>query len=130
MTIDRLTDNDLDWKKIKAGDIVYVKDWGKSYGSNYSFFQERLSQLKPEWMIKYGYENNMYELYKNKIDRNEYKVLYVDGDMALITQNYFYNMSTVYLIATYALRFAPVEMTKKEIEEKLGYPIKIIEEGE
>ena len=129
MTIERLTDNDLDWKKIKAGDIVYVKNWGKSYSANHSFFLERLSQLEPEWMIKYGYENNMYELYKNKIDRNEYKVLYVDGDMALITQKYFYNMSTVYLIATYAL-VTPVKMTKKQIEERLGYPIEIIEEGE
>ena len=120
-----------DWKKIKAGDIVYVKDWGKSYSSDASFFQEHLclSQFKPEWMIKYGYENNMYELYKNKIDRNEYKVLYVDGDMALITKNYVYNMSTVYLIATYAL-VIPVRMTKRQIEEKFGYPIEIIEEGE
>lgn len=129
MTIDRLTD-DWDWKKIKAGDMVYVKDWGKSYGSNYSFFQERLSQLKYEWMIKYGYENNMYELYKDGIDRNKYKVLYVDGDMALITREYIYNMSATYLIATYALKLAPVEMTKKQIEEALGYPIEIIEEGE
>ena len=110
--------------------MVYVEDWGKSYGSNYSFFQERLSQLKPEWMIKYSYENNMYELYKDKVDKNKYKVLYVDGDMALITREYICNMSATYLIATYALRLAPVEMTKKQIEEKLGYPIEIIDEGE
>lgn len=125
-----------DWQKIKAGDIVYVEDWGKSYASNTIFFEKHLTEFKPEWVINYAYDNNMYGLFKDKVDTNKYRVLYADKEVALIT-NYaeyycdgYSHVRATYLISKYALSLVGVRMTKKEIEEKLGYPIEIIEEGE
>lgn len=125
-----------DWEKIKVGDIVYVEDWGKSYASNTAFFENHLTEFKPEWVINYAYGNNMYSLFKNKVDTNKYRVLYADKENALITNytEYYYDgysrIKATYLISKYGLRLVNVRMTKKEIEEALGYSIEIIEEGE
>ena len=125
-----------DWEKIKVGDIVYVEDWGKSFASNTTFFEKHLTEFKPEWVINYAYDNNMYSLFKNKVDTNKYRVLYTDKEVALITNytEYYYDgysrIRATYLISKYGLRLVNVRMTKKEIEEALGYSIEIIEEGE
>ena len=121
----------MNWEKIKVGDTVYVEDWGKSYSTYTSFFEKHFEDFDIEWIINYAYNNNMYGRFKNKKDDCKYKVLYIDGYKILIADvGYNGKIKATYIVDKRVLVPAVIKMTKKEIEEALGYSIEIIEEGE
>lgn len=114
---------------IKVGDIVKVTDWGRNYSTHKQWFLDNMSNLNIEWLIRYAFgDRSKYEECKYD-DDTEYKVLYIsDKDhRALISRGTY----EVYLIGIDALMpyYVEVEMTIKEIEEKLGISnLKIVKE--
>ena len=116
---------------IKAGDLVKVKNWGKGYTTYTGWFLDNFENLKPEWIINFAYNNDSKYKDKCKTDSATYKVLYVKDSIALICEIGLFNtVRETYLIGTGGLEDAPKRMTKKQIEEELGYPIEIVEEEE
>lgn len=114
---------------IKAGDIVKVVNWGKNYSTHADWFLERADKLKPEWLVRYAYNDSRnYERYpKSHSDNRCWEVLSVDEGCALITQPGLFRPE-VYLIRLDGLSPFTREMTLSEIEDALGYPVKIVEE--
>jgi len=105
---------------IKVGDTVKVTDWGKNCSTHKKWFLDNMSNLDIEWLIRYAYgDHSKYDECPYD-DDTEYKVLYIsDKDRrALISRG----TGKVYLIGIDALMpyYVEVEMTIKEIEEKLG----------
>ena len=110
--------------EIKVGDIVYVYNWGAKFPVHEAWFIEQLEHNRENfdicWAIRFAYG-----ITGEVSSRNvKYKILYLDGDRALITALYGVN-NPVYLIGTDALSKRR-RMTKEEIEEELGYEIEII----
>ena len=114
---------------IKAGDIVKVVNWGRNYSTYTDWFLEQADKLKPEWLVRYAYNDSRnYERYpKNHSDNRRWEVLSVVEDCALITQPDLFRPE-VYLISLDGLSPLTREMTLSEIEAELGYPVKIIKE--
>ena len=115
---------------IKAGDIVKVVDWGRIYSTYIDWFVERADELKAEWLARYAYgDSRNYENYPKKgSDNREWKVLFVDGQFALIIEEspFIITNEKVFLINVDGLSPFVREMTLSEIEAELGYPVKII----
>lgn len=116
---------------IKVGDIVKVKDWGKSYACAIDWFIQ--NDIRSRLMIRYAYaDSRRFDTYNSdtgKEDTFEYEVLAVADNKALITQAPNYHINPVYLVGTAGLvNINEIHhMTIEEIEEALGYPIEIIE---
>lgn len=114
--------------KIKVGDVVRVKDWGRGYSTCASWFEDKLKNclILPEYAIHYAYGDSSNYIDHQYNDINKYRVLYVDdnGDgKALITRMSNCGMDKTHLIGINALELydsEPIEMTISEIEEKLG----------
>lgn len=110
--------------ELKAGDTVFVNNWGAKFPVYEDWFINQLIDHKDDfnlsWAIRFAYGISG-EVSSEGI---EYKVLYVEDDKALITKSYGDN-NPVYLIGTSAL-VKLKRMTIAEIEEALGYKIKII----
>lgn len=116
--------------KFKAGDIVTVVDWGRQYSTYADWFLSRKSEFPAEWLVKYAYDNCMFE--RPLTHKCYYTVLYVAGNMYLIGEcrGYTGRLGSVYLISEGGIALAPKRMTKADIEKELGYTIEIIEEDE
>ena len=114
---------------IKAGDLVRVKNWGKGYTTYTGWFLNNFENLEPKWIINYAYGDDSKYRDKCKTDSAIYKVLYVEDSKALICECGLFARKT-YLISTEGLKDTPKRMTKKQIEEELGYSIEILEEEE
>ena len=117
---------------IKAGDIVKVIDWGRSYSTAINWFLERKDKLNPDWLARYAFnDSSNYKKYqRTPSDNRRWEVLFVDVDnnLALITEKSPFICGAVYLIRLIGLSPLVREMTLSEIEAALGYPIKIIGE--
>jgi len=96
---------------MKAGDIVKVTSWGKSYSTNYFWFDKFKGELDYRWMICYAYDDQRnYTKYwsethpDNPKDTKRYVVLFVGDGKALITERVGYELNkhavsnSVYLV--------------------------------
>ena len=111
-------------RELKAGDRVFVKNWGSKFPSYSDWFVAQIQSHRKDfdirWAIRFAYDV-MGDISPECVP---YKILYVENDKALITKDCDFDYP-VYLIATHALR--PIRrMTKAEIEKELGYEIEII----
>ena len=117
---------------IKVGDLVKVKNWGHSFTTFTQWFIDHAQTLRLEWIIKYAYNNH--DRFENhcKTDQTIYKVLYKDDRTLLICNDCEcgFDLGSVYLIDIGGVEkyIEPKQMTQKEIEDILGYPIKLVEE--
>lgn len=115
-------------REIKAGDTVFVNNWGSKFPMFEEWFVRQMVDNSEEfdirWAVRFAYGvTGMVSTNKNE----PYKVLYVSGDKALITELNCEVNGPIYLIGTYGLRQFR-RMTKSEIEKALGYEIEIIGE--
>ena len=117
--------------KFKVGDKVKVKNWGRSYSTYTSFFEERQndSNMKIEYMINYAYNNDKFLKYRElNSDPDTYTVVYVSNFLSpILIQDSF---EATYIVGDDALEFENKKMTLKEIEEQLGFSIELISEDE
>lgn len=126
---------------ISVGDIVSVRNWGRSYSYYNRWFNDHFDELDHNWIINYAYDNNKYGKYSDfKSDPKYYKVLYIDFNtyepVALIA-DYLGDTADAYAGAVYLIDLDTLDvikhikqMTKTEIEKELGYKIEIINESE
>ena len=113
--------------EIKVGDTIRVKDWGGIYSLNTPWWERQVG-IKKEWMINYAYGDESKCDTEKTTDDTEYEVLYINDQKAVITgkealHSPFKIMGKVYLIDMLNIELyhqPPVEMTIKEIKEKLG----------
>ena len=119
--------------RLEIGDIVKVTDWGKNYSGYKDFFIK--FDIKKEYAIRYAFGNSTFYNNCRYNDSNYYEILDIRQDdygyLCLITNST--EGGQVYLIRSDVLRVYGKsgkvrEMTVKEIEEELGYLIKIIGE--
>ena len=117
-------------RNFKAGDIVKVKNWGRSYSTNTNWFISHKDELKVEWIARYAYENHQFfEYYTPYSDNNEYEILYLSGEYALITP-VTSSSDSVYLIGIDALfskvyTFSMSEAIRK-LEDVCGGSVEIV----
>ena len=114
---------------IKIGDTVQVTDWGEEYTTDYAWF-EKHRDVPFRYVICYAYDEH--DNYKNRrlTDNRLFKVLYVDrvSNKVLITENDNFDWpGRVYLVGCEGIKPCCRSMTLKEIEQKLGYKIIIID---
>ena len=92
-------------RELKAGDTVFVDNWGAKFPVYEDWFMKQIMDHKDDfniaWAIRFAYGISGEVSPKDA----EYKVLYVEDDKALTKIR---------------------RMTRAEIEEELGYKIKII----
>lgn len=107
--------------ELKVGDTVYVYNWGAKFPVHEGWFIKQLESHREDfdirWAVRFAYDVS------GKVSPRDvkYKILYLDGNMALIAKLYGVNNS-VYLISTDALGKRR-RMTKKEIEKEFGVEI-------
>ena len=107
--------------ELKVGDTVYVYNWGAKFPVYDGWFVRQLASHREDFDIRWAVRF-AYDIYGEVSPRNvKYKILYLDGDMALIAKEYGVN-NPVYLISIDALGKRK-RMTKKEIEEEFGVEI-------
>lgn len=115
--------------EFKVNDIVKVLDWGFAFSSDLDWFNDHSKDLKIDWIATYAYLDQDKYYNCKTTDNHRYIILYVDyeGHRALI-KDADTDMTHTYLIRLEALTryHYEKEMTVKEIEKELGYPIKII----
>ena len=118
--------------EIKAGDLVTVKDWGEAFSTCTSWFIKHNQNLHIEWLINYKYGDNRKFINCRCADKTVYRVLYRDYNQILICENTQYapDETGVYLIGINGVEeyIKPKQMTQKEIEDILGYPIELVKE--
>lgn len=127
---------------ISVGDIVKVRNWGRSYSYDNQWFNNHFDELDHNWIINYAYNNSKYAEYSSfKSDPNYYKVLYIGFNayepVALIANYHNTEFGNAYVGAVYLIGLDTLDvvehikqMTKAEIEKELGYKIEIINESE
>ena len=75
--------------EFKEGDIIRVRDWGQlTFCPVMDWFERNLSNLEPDWLVRFNYDNSVKEYDKEDL----FKVLYIDRDclhcdVLLITSN-------------------------------------------
>jgi len=107
--------------ELKVGDAVYVYNWGAKFPVYEGWFVEQLESHREDFDIRWAVRF-AYAISGEVSPRDEkYKILYLDGNMALITNLYGAN-NPVYLISIDALGKRR-RMTKKEVEEEFGIEI-------
>ena len=112
---------------IEDGMNVKVTDWGRGYTTNTPWFTNNWENLEKSWIINYAYGNEDKFNNSRYDDPQLYKVLYTDGDKALIGVIYNSYVHETYLIGVDGI--APIrKMTLQQIEEELGYSIELVEE--
>lgn len=122
-------------RNFKVGDIVRVKNWSKNYDTNVSWFISHLEGIQPEWMIRYAFGTRRSSAYPTiDSDDSRYKILFIDEDVALITQDAqgrcVNGALPVYLIGVEGLRFASeciisMDVALKKLEEIYGTSVEI-----
>lgn len=116
---------------MKAGDIVKVTSWGKSYSTNYLWFDKFKGELDPRWMICYAFDDSRnYNKYwsetnpDNPKDMKRYVVLFVGDDKALITEQVSYKLyngtvnSSVYLVGVDGLEVVYSKNSAEDTSEE------------
>lgn len=126
--------------KFSPGDIVRVKNWGGGYTTFSDWFVSRIGNLdfKPDWAVRYAYDDDSNFLKCCHDDKRKYKVLYVscgassEDTKVLIEEAGFSPFVTpkVYLIDADALEGEAKRVTMRDIEKKFGCKIEIIAEKE
>ena len=106
--------------ELKVGDIVYVCNWGAKFPVYDDWFIEQLELHREDFDIRWAVRF-AYGVFGDVSSNEKYKILYLDGDMALITALYGI-CNPVYLISIKALSKRR-RMTKKEVEEEFGIEI-------
>lgn len=133
--------------EFNVGDIVEVKNWGKQYTNNTPWFEAQLAIDKNfllNWVVRFAYDNDNYDYYKNKKDDRKFKILHIGREdeyaikKALITPMNDSEDSHTYLIGMEGLNPIRKKITRKQmeqilqerVEEILGYPIEVIDDVE
>ena len=110
--------------EFKVGDNVFVKNWGDKYPICEDWFLRnmRKDEFDDRWAIRFAYNvTGVVAPYETR-----FKILYIDGNKALITKASGASSNHVYLMSMDGLVLARKRMTKAEIERELGYEIEII----
>ena len=124
--------------EIKTGMIVNVIDWGQEYSTNKQWFEDHYNKgdIPLDYIIRYAFDDQSNYAERRYMDTTEYKVLFVDNteQKALITESdecgynaTEYGWNKTYLVGLDGIEPLKKEMTLKQIEEILGYRVKIVE---
>lgn len=107
--------------ELKVGDTVYVYNWSAKFPFHEGWFINQLKLHREDFDIRWAIRFAYAKLGEVSPRNEEYKILYLDGNMALIAQKYG-DSNPVYLIGIDALSKRR-RMTKKEIEEEFGIEV-------
>ncbi len=115
---------------IKVGDRVRVKNWGQEFSTALNWCVENKDDIPIELLIRYAYgDSSRFIKYGSESgDTNVYRVLYIKNRRAIIGTNN--DFGAVYIIAVSALESEFVELTLEEVEKRLGYRVKIVDNAE
>ena len=118
--------------KLRVGDEVRVKDWGKMLTTSSDLLVND-NTISRDLLARYAFGDNSHFAENRYNDNTKYEILRILGDVVLIGKNVpSYCINPVYLIYDYGLELAcpPKKMTVSEIEGELGYRVEIIAENE